>query len=95
MRVRVTLPTKDGKRLKEQLVGSAEKVEEETAGQDEYEVVSWGKLVISGDRWAYARLQILLIDPGQFKVLNELLQKEVKGRGRIETLTFAAVAGEN
>ncbi|KAI0638807.1 Shwachman-Bodian-diamond syndrome protein [Trametes polyzona] len=36
---------------------------------------------------------ILLIDPSQFRVLNDLLQKECKGRGRLETLTFAATAG--
>ncbi|KAF8999547.1 Shwachman-Bodian-diamond syndrome protein [Hymenopellis radicata] len=35
---------------------------------------------------------VMLIDPGQFKVINELLQKEAKGRGRIETMTFAATA---
>ena len=38
--------------------------------------------------------QIMLIDPGQFRVLTELLQKETKGKGRIETLNFAAVQGE-
>jgi ribosome maturation protein SDO1 len=37
-------------------------------------------------------LKTLLIDPGQFRVINEILQKEVKGKGRIETLTFAATA---
>lgn len=31
-------------------------------------------------------LQIMLIDPGHFRVMNELLQKECKGRGRIETM---------
>ncbi|TRM62374.1 SBDS protein C-terminal domain-containing protein [Schizophyllum amplum] len=36
---------------------------------------------------------IMLIDPSQFRVINDLLQKECKGRGRIETLTFAATAG--
>jgi len=35
---------------------------------------------------------IMLIDPGQFRVLNELLQKECKNRGRLETLTFTATA---
>lgn len=35
-------------------------------------------------------LQILLIDPGQFRIINEVLQKECKGRGRLETMTFAA-----
>ena len=41
-----------------------------------------------------ALAQILLIDPGQFRVLTDLLQKETKGKGRIETLNFAAVQGE-
>ena len=36
--------------------------------------------------------QILLIDPSQFKVLNELLHKQAEGKGRIETLVFANVA---
>jgi ribosome maturation protein SDO1 len=35
----------------------------------------------------------LLIDPSQFRVVNELLQKECKGSSRIETLTMAATAG--
>lgn len=34
----------------------------------------------------------ILIDPSQFRVINELLQKECKGVGRLETLTFAATA---
>lgn len=36
----------------------------------------------------------MLIEPGQFKVINELLQKECKGKGRIETLLFAATADD-
>jgi ribosome maturation protein SDO1 len=35
---------------------------------------------------------VMLIDPSQFRVINELLQKECKGKGRIETLLFAATA---
>ncbi|KIM47980.1 hypothetical protein M413DRAFT_16041 [Hebeloma cylindrosporum] len=35
----------------------------------------------------------MLIDPGQFRLINELLQKECKGRGRLETLSFAAAVG--
>lgn len=35
---------------------------------------------------------VLLIDPGQFRVINELLRKECKGRARLETLAFAATA---
>ena len=38
-------------------------------------------------------MKVMLIDPGQFRIINELLQKECKGRGRLETLTFAATAG--
>ncbi|KAI0726043.1 Shwachman-Bodian-diamond syndrome protein [Fomitopsis betulina] len=36
---------------------------------------------------------VLLIDPGQFRVLNDLLHKECAGRGGLETLTFATTAG--
>jgi len=35
---------------------------------------------------------VMLIEPSQFKVINELLQKQCRGKGRIETLTFAATA---
>ena len=35
----------------------------------------------------------MLIDPGQFRILNEILQKECKGRGRIEMMPFAATEG--
>jgi len=35
---------------------------------------------------------ILLVDPGLFKTFNNLLKDELKGQGRIETLTFAAVS---
>ncbi|KAI0820638.1 Shwachman-Bodian-diamond syndrome protein [Trametes gibbosa] len=43
----------------------------------------------ASDEWQ----AVLLIDPSQFRVLGDLLQKECKGRGRLETLTFAATAG--
>jgi ribosome maturation protein SDO1 len=36
---------------------------------------------------------VMLIDPGQFRLINDLLQKECKGKGRIETILFAATAG--
>ncbi|KAJ7293887.1 SBDS protein C-terminal domain-containing protein [Mycena rebaudengoi] len=71
MRVRVTLPTADGKRLREKIIEGAETVEDDEMGKDEWEA-------------------IMLIDPGQFRVINELLQKECKGRGRLETMTMSA-----
>lgn len=40
-------------------------------------------------------LQVGLIDPGAFKQIDELITKELKGKGgRVETLSFAAVEGE-
>ena len=42
MRVRVTMPTKDAKRLREQVIEGAEKVEDDEMGQDEWEVVRDG-----------------------------------------------------
>jgi len=73
MRVRVTMPLKDGKRLKEKVLETAEKVEEDEWSAEEWEA-------------------ILTIDPGQFKVLNDLLQGDsaLKGKGRVETLSMAA-----
>ncbi|KAJ7226086.1 SBDS protein C-terminal domain-containing protein [Mycena pura] len=73
MRVRVTMPAADAKRLRDKVIEGAEKVEDDTIGQDEWEA-------------------IMLIDPGQFRVINDLLQKECKGRGRLETLTLMAHA---
>ncbi|THH13197.1 hypothetical protein EW146_g6995 [Bondarzewia mesenterica] len=35
---------------------------------------------------------VLLIDPANFRVISDLLNKECKGRGRIETITFTATA---
>lgn len=43
--------------------------------------------------YIYGLIQVLLIDPGQFRVLNDLLHKECAGRGGLETLTFATTAG--
>ena len=34
--------------------------------------------------------QVLLIDPGRFRAINEILQAECKGRGRIDTLSLNA-----
>lgn len=96
------MPTKDGKRLKEQVVGAADEVEEDEFGSDEWEVVSLGSVLLSLGLYALCcfcscatfLVQILLIDPGQFRVLTDLLQKETKGKGRMETLNFATVQGE-
>ncbi|KAH9177016.1 Shwachman-Bodian-diamond syndrome protein [Lactarius sanguifluus] len=38
----------------------------------------------TGDEWSGT----MLIDPVQFRVISDLLRKTVKGKGRVETLTF-------
>jgi len=43
---------------------------------------------VKADDWEI----IMLIDPSQFKIINELLQKECKGKNKIETLLFTATA---
>lgn len=73
MRIRVTMPSKDAKRLKERILPSATTVEVDETDENGWELVC-------------------LIDPGQFRVINELLNAEIKNSaGRIETLSFAAV----
>ena len=42
MRVRVTMPTKDGKRLREKVIEGAEKIEDDEMGQQQWEVVRDG-----------------------------------------------------
>lgn len=48
---------------------------------------------VEEEDWSDEWELIALIDPGKFKIINELLQAEMKGkdRGRLETLSFAAV----
>ena len=42
MRVRVTMPTEDGKRLREKVIEGAEKIEDDEMGQQQWEVVRDG-----------------------------------------------------
>ncbi|KAF9478701.1 Shwachman-Bodian-diamond syndrome protein [Pholiota conissans] len=74
MRIKVSLPIADADKLRQKILESAEKVEQNETRETDWE-------------------STMLIDPGQFRVINELLQKECKGRGRLETLAFAATAG--
>jgi len=77
MRIRLTLPTKDGKRLKSKIEPCFTNIEDQDIVGDEMEFVG-------------------SIQPGQFKVINDLLFEEVNknnkssdGNGRIETLSFS------
>ena len=91
MRIRVALPKADADKLRTKIVESAEKVETEESPADEWEAVSPSQRRYE-QLEVYPLLQTMLIEPSQFRVINEILQKECKGRGRIETLTFAATA---
>ncbi|KAI9168225.1 hypothetical protein H9P43_007597 [Blastocladiella emersonii ATCC 22665] len=72
MRVRVTIPVKDGKRLKEKVVPAFTEVDE-----DDWSSAEW---TIAG-----------LIDPGQYRILTELLQAETKGKGRLDVLNLSEI----
>ncbi|PWN89350.1 Shwachman-Bodian-diamond syndrome protein [Acaromyces ingoldii] len=74
MRVRVTMPTKDGKRIKEKVQELVDKVEDDD-WVDEWELVA-------------------VMDPGSLRVINELLESETKGRGKVEVLNFASVGDD-
>ncbi|KAL1917344.1 uncharacterized protein VTP21DRAFT_5000 [Calcarisporiella thermophila] len=69
MRLRVALPAKEAKRIKEKLASLTSKIEEEDTAGSEYEM-------------------ICLIDPGHFRVINELVQQEAKGKGQVELLSL-------
>lgn len=40
------------------------------------------------------RSQVALIDPGSFRIIDEILQKEVKGPKKIETMAFSAIGDD-
>lgn len=94
MRVRITMPSKDGKRLKEQVLPLVAKVEDDEWG-DEWELVRFHvrfplkKHLLTPVHAA----QVGLIDAGNFRVINTLLE-ELKGKGKIETISFSAVEGD-
>ncbi|KAJ3082690.1 hypothetical protein HK102_001507 [Quaeritorhiza haematococci] len=67
MRLRIVLPGKDAKRIKEKLAKLIASTEDED-WSDEYEL-------------------ICLIDPGNFRGINEVVQGETKGKGQLEVLS--------
>lgn len=40
-------------------------------------------------------MQVAMIDPGALRKLNELLEAETKGRGKVEVISFASAAGDD
>lgn len=40
-------------------------------------------------------LKVAVIDPGSLKKINELLEGETKGRGKVEVLNFASIEDDD
>ncbi|PWO00062.1 Shwachman-Bodian-diamond syndrome protein [Tilletiopsis washingtonensis] len=47
---------------------------------------------VEDEDWTDEWELIAVIDPGSLRLINELLETETKGRGRVETLSFSSVA---
>ncbi|KAH9994380.1 Shwachman-Bodian-diamond syndrome protein [Russula vinacea] len=84
MRIRVVVPAANIDDLRERLLDGVDKLEHEDKGEEWSGV---GKLPIPFQ----LELTLYIDDanrPGQFRVISDLLNKTVKGKGRVETLTF-------
>ncbi|KAI9502158.1 hypothetical protein GGI25_003385 [Coemansia spiralis] len=68
MRIRVALPAKDAKRIRDDLMALVASIEDEERGE-EYEL-------------------ICLIDPGQYRAVNDLISSEAKGSGEVVILSL-------
>jgi ribosome maturation protein SDO1 len=84
MRIRVVVPAANIDDLRERLLDGVDKLEHEDQGEEWSGV---GKIPILLQP-KLTPFQTMLIDPGQFRVISELLNKTVKGKGRVETLAF-------
>jgi ribosome maturation protein SDO1 len=80
MRVRITMPSKDGKRVKDKVLALVDEVEEEDTGA-EWEAVSCN----FGCHVADAQ-QIVKISPSAFRPISDLVNDESKGKGRVESM---------
>ena len=90
MRIRVSVPTSESTRMREKVLENAETVEVDVVKEEEWQVVSLPFNNMKFEILNSKLMQVMLIDPVQFRTLNELMEKEFKGQSRIETLTFAA-----
>lgn len=79
MRVRITMPSKDAKRIGDKVKAEVEEVEEEEPGQEWEAVSQIGalELLIS---------QIVQINPSAFRTLTDMVNSETKGQGRVESM---------
>jgi len=105
MKIRITMPPKDGKRLAEQVRGlsSPGGIEEDEMSGEEWEVVSLIHTEVplrkiegrfSNHLENSLSSQIMRIPPENFRLLTDLLEKETKGKGRVESMGWAVVAKE-
>lgn len=78
MRVRITMPAKDAKRIKEKLMELVEETEEEEMDA-EWETVS----LVNDQR---TDNQVVRINPSSFRAITDLVGNETKGKGRVESM---------
>lgn len=97
MRLKVESSSKDAKKLKEKFVALASSVESENWESGEITLVL--KLIIYINNYfsllfyAYVDdiLQILLIDPGNYRQIDELIRTDTKGTTSMEVLSLKEV----
>lgn len=103
MRLRLVLPAKEAKRLKEKLKPLLQVVESEDF-DEELEMVRESKLSllchvsplsVLTDASCFFTVtpppQVCLVDPGCFREIDELIRCETKGRGSLEVLSLKDV----
>ncbi|KAI6654742.1 Ribosome maturation protein SBDS [Oopsacas minuta] len=73
MELRFTLPSKEGKLIKEQIINFGAKIEAEDWQGKEVEL-------------------IVLADPGLYRMLEDVITKDTKGKGSMEVLNLMVVA---
>lgn len=83
MRVRITMPSKDAKRVKDKVIEMVEEVEEEDMDA-EWEAVSSNLKHVGQD--SLTDMQIVKINPSTFRGLTDLVNNESKGKGRVKSM---------
>lgn len=82
MRLKIHMAGKDGSRIKEKLTPLLEVMEKEEHNEEIYEVV---RFIADGS----SLVEVCLIDPGNFREIDELVKKTSKNSGTIEVLNLA------
>lgn len=95
MKVRIQIPVKEAKKLKEKVYKLIKTKYGEEFDTDFLEIVSLNHLknekILVIHKFFYV-LKLALIDPGQYREMEELLNTETKGKARLEIVSFKETA---